>query len=62
VKLSDIIGGMDVSTFPQIAFVIFLVAFCAIGWRVLRPNAEQRAALDAAANLPMEDDTKGAKP
>ncbi len=56
-KLSDIMGHMDLATFPEIALVIFLVVFAAIGLRVLRPSPERRAALDEAARLPLDDAT-----
>ena len=60
-KLTDIMGHADLSTYPEIGLVIFLVVFVSIVWRVLRPSAAARAALEQAANLPLEELEEGKK-
>ncbi len=52
-KLSDVMSHMDLAAYPEVALVIFLVVFAAIGFRVFRPG--RRAALESAARLPIDD-------
>lgn len=54
-RFSDIIGGMGLSTFPQIALVIFLIVFIAVTLRVL--SGRRRAEYDRAAMMPLDDDS-----
>ncbi len=53
-RLSDIMSRLDLSIYPQIALVIFLVVFVCV---MIRAFSRSRAAeLDHAASLPLEDD------
>lgn len=54
-KLSDIMSHAGLAIYAEVALVIFLVAFLAIAWRVLRPS--RKAGYDAAARMPLDDDT-----
>ena len=58
-KLTDIMSYADLSTFPQVGLVIFLVVFATVAWRVLRPAAATREALERAARLPLDDTRPG---
>lgn len=53
-RMSDIVGNMDLATYPQIALVIFLVVFAAVSWRALRKR--HAAEYARAAQLPLEDE------
>ena len=51
--MTQIVSFLDLSVFPSIALVFFLVAFIAILWRVMtRPQSE----IDDAANIVLSDD------
>ena len=51
-SLSDIIGNMNLATFPQAAMLLFLLVFAAVTVRVLRrPRSDMRA----CAEIPLED-------
>ena len=52
-RISDIVSGMDLATYPQIALVIFLGVFAAVSWRALRKR--HTAEYAEAARLPLED-------
>ena len=51
--MQDVLGHLDLSTYPQAALVLFLGAFLAVLVRAVRsdPGEQQRAAL-----LPLEED------
>jgi cbb3-type cytochrome oxidase subunit 3 len=54
-RLSDIMSGLDLSIYPQVALVIFLVVFAAVMLRLFsRTRAREFA---HAAALPLEDDS-----
>ncbi len=58
-RLSDIVGGMDLATYPQIALVIFLAVFAAVSWRAFhKRHAAEHA---RAAHLPLEETQPGRK-
>lgn len=53
-SMTEIVSFLDLSVFPSVALVFFLVAFFAILLRVLtRPKQE----IDDAANIVLHDDT-----
>jgi cbb3-type cytochrome oxidase subunit 3 len=52
-RLSDIMAGLDLTVFPQVALVIFLTVFAAVIARTLRRS--RRAELTHAAMLPLDD-------
>lgn len=52
-KLSDVMSHMDLATYPEVALVIFLVVFAALGYRLYRPS--RRSALESAGRLPIDD-------
>jgi cbb3-type cytochrome oxidase subunit 3 len=52
-RLSDIMAGLDLTIFPQVALVIFLVVFASVITRTLRRS--RRAELRQAAMLPLDD-------
>ena len=52
-RLSDIMAGLDLTIFPQIALVIFLGVFAAVVGRAL--SRSRRAELEHAASLPLDD-------
>lgn len=54
-SLTDLMSGMKLSTYPQVALVIFLVVFAVIAWRVWRtPKTDA----DAWARMPMDDNER----
>lgn len=53
-RLSDIMGGLDLSFFPQIALVIFLLVFGAVAVRLIANRT--RSEYDAMAQLPLASD------
>jgi cbb3-type cytochrome oxidase subunit 3 len=52
-RLSDIVGHMDLAVWPKMALVLFLAVFVAVTWRALRTS---KAEMDRAASLPINDD------
>lgn len=51
-SLSDIIGNMNLATFPQAALLLFLVVFVFVSVRVIR---RPRSDMKACAALPLDD-------
>lgn len=52
-RLSDIIGHLDLAAWPQMALVVFLAVFFAVSWREWRrPKAEH----DHAAAIPFDEE------
>lgn len=56
-RLSDVIGSLDLSTFPQIALVIFLGVFAAICVRMVRCTTSEQ--MKAASMMPLDRDECG---
>jgi len=54
-RLSDIMSAMGLSLYPTVAMIFFLAVFAGVLVRVFRPSA--RAEMDAAARLPLSDDS-----
>jgi len=52
--LSDIMSGMHLSTYPEVALVLFLGAFAAITVHVF--HSKNAASWDLARQLPLESD------
>jgi cbb3-type cytochrome oxidase subunit 3 len=52
-RLSDIVGYVDLSTYPQAALVLFLGVFAAVAWRSFRRDVKEE--LEAIGRLPLED-------
>lgn len=51
-RLSDLMGNMDLAVYPTVALVLFAAVFVAVGRRAWRmPRREQRR----AASLPLRD-------
>lgn len=53
-KLSDVMSAMNLSGYAIAALVLFLAAFAAVAFDVLRRGRE----LEALAKLPLEPDSK----
>jgi len=53
-KLSDIMSHAGLAIYAEVALLIFLAAFLAIAWSVLRPS--RKAGYDAAARMPLDDE------
>ena len=53
-KLSDVVSGAGLSSFAEIALVIFLAVFLAVA---LRAFFSPREIMDAAARMPLDDET-----
>lgn len=52
-RLSDIVGHLDLAAWPQMAMVIFLGVFFAVAWREwFRPRRDQ----DRAAAIPFDEE------
>ena len=52
-SMTEIVSFLDLSIFPSVALVFFLIAFVAIVWSTLtKPKAE----IQAQANIPLDDD------
>ena len=56
-RLSDIMSRLDLSIYPQVALVLFLIVFVSVMTRTFSRTRAQE--LDHAAHLPLEDDAKG---
>lgn len=52
-KLSDIMGGLELTVFPQVALVLFLAIFTAVLLKVF--GRGRRMEYERAAALPLED-------
>jgi hypothetical protein len=52
-KLSDIMSAAGLTLYPQIALVLFLVAFAIVLARILLPG--RRALWERRASLPLDD-------
>jgi len=50
--LSDVFRDLDLSVFPTVGMIFFIVAFVAISWRALRCP---RSDMHDAASLPLHD-------
>ncbi|MCA9279179.1 MAG: hypothetical protein H6815_14475 [Phycisphaeraceae bacterium] len=59
-RLSDIMGNLDLSFFPQVALIIFLCVFAAVSIRLITKRT--RCGYEELANLPLatDDTTTGA--
>lgn len=53
-KLSDIMSAMQLATYAEVALLLFVAAFAAIGVHVFR--ARNRDAWERARHLPLEGD------
>jgi len=56
VSLGDIIGNMDLTTFPKVALVIFMGVFAAVTFRAI--TLGRRLDIDRAARLALEEDER----
>lgn len=52
-KLSDIVSGANLTLYPKVALVLFLLAFVIVLVRTLAPGAREEQA--RAAALPLDD-------
>jgi len=52
-RLSDIMAGLDLTIFPQVALVIFIIVFALSITRIL--GRSRHAAFKEAAMLPLDD-------
>jgi cbb3-type cytochrome oxidase subunit 3 len=53
-SISDVVGASGLSHYAEIALLIFFGVFLVVGLRALFSN---RAAMERAARLPLEDDS-----
>lgn len=53
-RLSDIMGGANLSIYPIIALVAFMVAFCGIGFYLL--TKRNRETFSRAKLMPLDDE------
>lgn len=51
-RLVDILGGVDLSVYPEIAIVIFMLVFA---WATVRILRSPRAEIEHAARLPLDE-------
>jgi cbb3-type cytochrome oxidase subunit 3 len=58
--MSDLISSLDLSTYPQVALVIFLLAFMTVLLRVFRRSCKKEYL--RAAMLPVDDRAEPAPP
>ena len=58
-KLSDVVGGAGLSSFAEVALIIFLAVFLAVGLRALFAS---RTEMDRAARMPLDDDSPSTSP
>lgn len=56
-SLGDIIGNMDLTTFPKVALVIFMGVFAAVTFRAI--TLGRRLDIDKAARLALNDGEEG---
>jgi len=56
-RMTDIVSNMDLSIYPIIALIMFLVAFGIIAWRVV---TKPRELSEHEAMLPLDDDESSA--
>lgn len=54
-RMTDIVSNLDLSIFPIIALIMFLVAFGIIAWRVV---TKPRVLSEHESMLPLLDDTQ----
>jgi cbb3-type cytochrome oxidase subunit 3 len=54
VKLSDVMSNAGLAGYAEAALVLFVLAFIGIVLAVFRPS--QKARMDAASRLPLDDD------
>lgn len=54
-KLSDIMANSGLSFYSEVALVLFMAVFIAVAVHTWLPS--RRRELDAAARLPLDDDT-----
>lgn len=52
-SLSDLVGGLELSAYPQVALVIFLGVFVLVLLRVFARS--RKAEYERAATIPLED-------
>lgn len=55
-RLSDIMGAMQLSGYAEVALLLFVAAFGAIVFQVF--SARKAEAWEAARRLPLQDDTR----
>ncbi|GMV25295.1 MAG: hypothetical protein AMXMBFR58_13260 [Phycisphaerae bacterium] len=53
-RMSDIVGYLDLSVYPQVALVLFLGVFAAVVWRAT--SRSRRAEFEAIARIPLVDE------
>ena len=56
-KLSDVMSNAGLAGYAEVALVLFVLAFLGIVLAVFRPS--QKARMDAASRLPLDDDPTG---
>ncbi len=52
-RMTEIVSFLDLSVFPSVALVFFLVAFIAILWKTLTKSKQE---IEAQASIPLDDD------
>ena len=52
-SLADVVGASGLSGYAELALLVFFITFIAVGIRALTAD---RAAMDHAARLPLDDD------
>ena len=52
-RLSDVIGSLDIATYPQIALVIFLCVFAGVCFRLFKSGTKEQ--MRAASMIPLDD-------
>ncbi len=58
-RLSELMSGMNLATFPQVALVIFIGVFVAVSARMLWRG--RRDGFDAERALPLDDGSIGSR-
>lgn len=56
-KLSDVMSNAGLAGYAEVALVLFVLTFLGIVLAIFRPS--QKARMDAASRLPLDDDPTG---
>lgn len=52
-RLSDVIGSLDIATYPQIALVIFLCVFAVVCFRLFKNGTKEQ--MHAVSMIPLDE-------
>ncbi len=52
-RMTEIVSFLDLSVFPSVALVFFLIAFIAIVWKTMTKSRQES---ETQASIPLDDD------